>query len=255
MLLAIDIGNSHTVLAIMKGEEIRKISRMYTDPKLTSDQLAAAFLQILHLGGYESKDFVGCMISCVVPQLTHNVRSAVTVLLGKEPLVVGAGIKTGLNIRLDHPAELGADMACVAVAALQKYGAPCVVVDMGTATKLLVLDKSGAFIGGAICPGAALSAEALSQGASLLPRVSLCPPKKAIGSGTVDCMQSGIVFGAAAMVDGMLARFFNELGYRAAVVATGGLAPLVVNHCSEMLQLDENLIFDGLRILWEKNCV
>ncbi|MCL2671538.1 MAG: type III pantothenate kinase [Clostridiales bacterium] len=253
MLLAIDIGNSHIVLGIIEGEEILDSLRMYTDPKKTEDQLAAEILQLLRLAGYRAKDFDGSIISCVVPQLGASVRGALAALLGLDPVVVGAGIKTGLNIRIDHPAELGADMACTAVAALHRYGAPCVVVDMGTATKLSVLDKNGALVGGAICPGMALSAEALSQGASLLPRVSLSAPAKAIGTGTVSCMQSGIVFGAASMIDGMLARFFEELGYTATVIATGGLAPLIAPHCVEDMELDEDLIFEGMRILWERN--
>jgi type III pantothenate kinase len=180
-------------------------------------------------------------------------REAVRRLTGETALVVTAGIKTGLNILIDNPAELGSDMAATAVAAIAKYPVPLVIVDMGTATKLTAIDANGGFIGGAIAPGVAKSADALSSGASLLPRVQIEAPRKCICSGTIDCMKSGIVFGAAAMVDGMLDRFAEELGALPTVIATGGLAPRVVPHCRADIILDDNLILDGLRILYEKN--
>ena len=253
MLLALDIGNSNIVAACIDSERILDTFRLYTDTRKTETQYAAELSHILTFASFRIEDFNAAIISCVVPQLTLALKNAVFSLIGSEPIIIGAGIKTGLNICIDNPIELGADMVCTAVAALHKYGSPCVIADMGTATKLSVLDKNGAFAGGAICPGVGIGAQALSQGASLLPHITLCAPQKVIGTSTVDSMRSGIICGAAAMVDGMLLRFFKELGYPAKVVATGGLARLVVPHCLETIVLDENLIFDGLRLLWQRN--
>ncbi|MDR0915645.1 MAG: type III pantothenate kinase [Oscillospiraceae bacterium] len=253
MLLAIDIGNSHIVIGCIDGDTIVHVFRLVTDRKKTEDEYSAQIKGILDFNGISGSAFSGAIISSVVPSLTREIRDAVRKLTGHAAILVRAGIKTGLSIQIENASELGADAVCVSVAALEKYGAPCAIVDLGTATKILVLDANGTYIGGAIAPGVAISADALSSGASLLPSVSIEAPHHAISGVTVDAMKSGIVFGAAAMVDGMLRRFEQELGYDLTVVATGGLAPRVIPHCTEEIVLDDNLILDGLRLLYEKN--
>ncbi|MDR1329077.1 MAG: type III pantothenate kinase [Oscillospiraceae bacterium] len=253
MLLAIDIGNSNVVIGCFEGEKILHVFRMVTDPLKTGDEYAAGIKGIFDFNGLDARDFTGAALSSVVPPLTGVFREAVRKLTGKKAFVVGAGIKTGLNILIDNPAELAADMVCSAVGATAKYKPPVFIIDIGTATKITVLDESGSYIGGAIIPGVTLSADALTRGASLLPKVNVEAPKKAINGSTVDAMKSGIVFGAAAGIDGMLKRFEEELGMPATAVATGGLASRVIPHCREKITLDEHLLLDGLRILFEKN--
>ncbi|MDR0839333.1 MAG: type III pantothenate kinase [Oscillospiraceae bacterium] len=253
MILAIDVGNSNVVIGVIEGERILRVFRMVTDLLKTEDEYAAGMKSILDFNGLDARGFDGAAISSVVPPLTNVFREAVRKLTGMPAFVVGSGIKTGLNILIDNPAELAADMVCSAVAAIAKYAAPAFIIDLGTATKITVIDKNGSYIGGAICPGVSLSADALARGASLLPKVMIEAPKKAICGVTTDAMKSGIVFGAAAMIDGMLLRFEEELGSKATVVATGGLAPAIVPHCRAEIVCDPNLILDGLRILFEKN--
>jgi type III pantothenate kinase len=253
MLLTIDIGNSHTVIGCFEGERIVHVLRMVSDRIKTMDEYAAELDGILRFNGIDAKLIDKAIISSVVPPITPTLRDAVTRLTDCRPLIVGAGIKTGLNIHIEDTTELGADAVCVSVAALEKYGAPCAIVDMGTATKILVLDETGTYIGGAIAPGVMISADALTSRASLLPSVSLEAPRRAISGVTTDAMKSGIVLGAAAMVDGMIRRFSDELGYELTVVATGGIAGRIVPHCREKITLDENLILEGLRLLYEKN--
>ncbi|MDR2360929.1 MAG: type III pantothenate kinase [Oscillospiraceae bacterium] len=253
MLLAIDVGNSHITVGCVDGAEIGYIFRLRTERKKTADQYSVELRAIFDFNGIESGTFDGAIVSSVVPSVTPAIRESVRRLTGLSAIVVGAGIKTGLNIRIEDTAELGADAVCVSVAALALYGAPCVIVDMGTATKILVLDEAGTYIGGAIAPGVAISADALTAKASLLPSVSLDAPRKAINGVTIDAIKSGIVFGAAAMVDGMLRRFAKELGYRPKAVATGGLSSYIIPHCQEEIISDDTLILTGLRLLYEKN--
>jgi len=253
MLLTIDIGNSHIVIGCFDGNEIVHVFRLVTDIKKTEDQYSAEIKGIFDIAGLSKPRFDGAIISSVVPGATNSIREAVRRLTGLEALTVGAGIKTGLNIHIEDASELGADAVCVSVAALSKYGAPCAIIDMGTATKILVLDKSGVYIGGAIAPGVVISADALTSCASLLPSVSLDSPKKAISGVTSDAMKSGIVYGAAALVDGMLSRFEDELGYKLTAVATGGVSARIIPHCKSNVVLDENLILDGLKIIHGKN--
>ncbi|MDR3311252.1 MAG: type III pantothenate kinase [Oscillospiraceae bacterium] len=253
MLLAIDAGNSHIVIGCIDGDEIVHVFRMNTDANKTADQYAAEVKSIFGFNGIDGGAFHGAIISSVVPGVNYALREAVRRLTGFAPIIVGAGIKTGLDIRIEDAAELGADAVCVSVAALEKYGAPCAVVDLGTATKILVLDRSGTYIGGAIAPGVSISAGALTERASMLPEVALEAPRRAVNGGTIDAIKSGIVFGAAAMIDGMIQRFSDELGYELTVVATGGIASRIIPHCREEITADDNLILDGLRLLYEKN--
>ena len=253
MLLAIDVGNSNVVIGCFDGIKIVKVFRMVTDTLKTEDEYAAGIKSIFDFNGIDTDDFTGAVISCVVPPLTNVFRAAAQSLTGEPAFVIGSGIKTGLNILIDNPADLAADMVCSAVGALAGYPVPIIIIDMGTATKITVIDKNSAYIGGAICPGVALSADAMTRGASLLPKVHIEAPKKAINGVTVAAMRSGIVFGTASMIDGMVARFEEELGMKAPVVATGGLAPQIIPHCRVDIVHDPHLILNGLRVLYEKN--
>ena len=253
MILAIDAGNTNIVLGCMEGMELRASARISTDPKKTEHEYAALFRDVLGFEHMDVASFEGAILSSVVTPLTPTLQQAVKLLIGKAPLVVGKGLKTGLDIRIDDPAQLGADLVVGAVAASQLYEPPIIMVDMGTATTVFVLDDRGRFVGGAIMPGIMVSMAALSQGTSQLPMISMDKPKKCIGTNTIHCMQSGAIYGNAAMLDGMVERFEEELGYPAAVVATGGTAGTVVPFCKRKIIYEPELLMKGLAILWEKN--
>ena len=253
MVLAIDIGNTNIVIGCIDGSEIQYVFRLYTNHSKTADEYAMEIKSILDFHGVDREIIVGSVVSCVVPQLTRVFTNAVKLLTGVDAIVVGAGIKTGMNILIDDPGTLAADMVATAVGALTTYAMPAIIVDMGTATKMLVLDKNGNFIGGAILPGVAISMNALAAGTSLLPRVPLEAPAKSISANTVDCMKSGAIFGAASMVDGMIDRFEEELGEKAQLIATGGLADAVFRYCKHEIVHDPNLILRGLGAIYMKN--
>ena len=253
MILAIDIGNTNIVLGCIKDGEILHVFRLYTNHSKTADEYSMEIKSILDFHGVQGDMVDGSVISCVVPQLTRVFTDAVRLLTGINAIVVGAGVKTGMNIAIEDPGTLAADMVAAAVGALASYSMPAIIVDMGTATKMLVLDKNGNFIGGAILPGVAISMNALAAGTSLLPRVPLEAPAKSISANTVDCMKSGAIYGAASMVDGMIERFEDELGESAQVVATGGLAGVIYQYCKRGIVHDPNLILRGLSIIYEKN--
>ena len=253
MLLAIDIGNSNIVLGCIEGETILHEARIATELVKTSDQYCIDLKNVLSLFDLTADAFEGIIISSVVPPVLNSFRTAVIKLTGKRPMVVGPGIKTGLNILMDNPAQVGSDLIVAAVAALREYPAPLIIIDMGTATTISVIDKSSAYIGGCICPGVKISAEALSSRTAQLPGISLEEPKKAIGRNTVDSMRSGIMMGSAAMLDGMIERMEQELGSQATVLATGGIARFVVPMCRREIVYDRNLLLKGLRILYLSN--
>ena len=253
MILAIDVGNTNVVMGCIDGDKISHVSRMATDQTKTEHEYAAIIRQILHFDGIEGRDFDGAIIASVALQLTGTLRRAVEIFTGLEPIIVGAGIKTGLNILLDNPAQLGADLVCGAVAALAQCKPPIIVIDMGTATTLSVIDKNANFLGGAIVPGLRLAQNALSGGTSQLPAVDIEAPAKIIGRNTIECMRSGSILGTASMLDGMIARFEAELGQQAHVIATGGLAQKVIPYCSREIEFDDLLLLRGLAILYNKN--
>jgi len=253
MILAIDIGNTNIVLGCMEHDRILVEARMATDLLKTSDQYCIDLKNVLSLCDIHVQDLEGVIISSVVPPLLNSFRSAVMKLTGKKPMVVGPGIRTGLNIQIDNPAQIGSDLIVAAVAALHEYSAPLMVVDMGTATTISVIDRSRTYIGGCICPGVRISAEALSSKAALLPGINLDQPKRAIGRNTTDCMRSGIMLGAAAMLDGLIDRMEDELGEPATIVATGGISRFVIPMCRRKVVYDRNLLLKGLAILYENN--
>ena len=198
-------------------------------------------------------EFEGAILSSVVPQVNRAIRSAVRKLTGLECIIVGAGIKTGVNVKIDDPGTLAGDLITGTVGALSMYKPPIIIVDMGTATTIVAVDKDGAYIGGAIVPGVNLSFEALSQGTSLLPNISIEAPRKCIATNTVDSMKSGAVFGTAAMIDGMIERMEEELGQSATVVATGGLSGGIIPYCKHEIKHEPDLLLKGLAILYHKN--
>ena len=253
MILSIDIGNTNIVIGCIDDGEISKVFRVFTNIAKTADEYAVEIKSILSFHGVERERIDGAVISCVVPPLTRVFKDAVKLITGVDAIIVGAGVKTGMNILIEDPGTLAGDMVATAVGALASYTAPVIIVDMGTATKMFVLDKKGAFIGGAIMPGVSLSMNALAAGTSLLPRVPIEAPARYISANTIDCMKSGSVFGAASMIDGMVERFEEELGEKAQVVATGGLAEAVYRYCRHEIIHDPHLILRGLGIIYEKN--
>lgn len=254
MLLAIDIGNSNVVFGCLneKNEVVRQF-RMVTDLKKTEDEYAASMQGILQFNGLDCSNIEGAIICSVVPPLTEIFRTAVEKIIGVRALVVGAGVKTGLNILIENPGSLGSDIVAASVAAMAEYPLPVIVFDMGTATTITVVDQGNKYIGGAIVPGVALSMNALSSGTSLLQKVPIEAPKKCINTTTTESMQSGAVYGTAAMLDGMIDRFEQELGCKASLVATGGIARKIVPHCQHDICYDEHLLLRGLAIIYQKN--
>lgn len=253
MILAIDIGNTNIVLGGIEGTRIVKEARMATDLIKTSDQYCAELKNMLDLLEIDRADMEGAIISSVVPPVLNSFKTAIIKLTGKVPLVVGPGIKTGLNILLDNPAMAGGDLIVGAVAALAEYKPPLLVVDMGTATTISAIDARGSFLGGSIFPGVKISAEALSGKTAQLPAISLEAPPKAIGRNTIDSMRSGVMMGHAAMLDGMIDRMEAELGGSVTVVATGGIARFILPMCRRSMIYDKDLLLKGLRILYENN--
>ena len=253
MILAIDIGNTNIVLGGLEGEKILFEARMATDLIKTSDQYCAELKSMLALFEVTPEAISGSIISSVVPPVLNSFKTAIRKLTGKACLVVGPGIRTGLNIRMENPAEVGSDLIVAADAAIAEYGAPLLLVDMGTATTITAVDETGTFVGGCICPGVKISMEALTGRTAQLPGISLDEPQKAIGKNTRDCMRSGIMFGAAAMLDGLLDRMEAELGTPVKVVATGGIARFVIPLCRRELIYDRSLMLKGLGLLYRRN--
>lgn len=253
MILTIDIGNSNIVLGAVEGDDIRFEARLRTDATKTSDEYCIDLKMILEVYGVSKTDIEGSIIASVVPQVLNSMQTAVKKLTGKAALVVGPGLKTGLNIQIENPGQTGADLVVGAVAALREHKAPLIVVDMGTATTMMVLDKNSAFVGGCIMPGVKISLDALTDRTALLPGLQLDQPKKAIGRNTIDCMRSGIMLGAACMIDGMIQRMEEELGYETTVIATGGIAKFVVPMCRRSVIYDKDLIVKGLAALYREN--
>lgn len=253
MILTVDIGNSNIVLGGVRENEILFEARLRTDATKTSDEYCIDVKTILDVYGFCTADVEGAIIASVVPQVLNSMQTAIKKLTGKTALVVGPGLKTGLNIQIENPAQTGADLVVGAVAALREHKPPLILVDMGTATTITVLDKNGAFIGGCISPGVKISMDALTARTALLPGLQLDQPRKAIGRNTIDCMRSGLMLGAACMIDGMIERMEEELGYRTTVVATGGIAKFVIPMCRRPIIYDKDLIVKGLAALYREN--
>ena len=253
MILTVDVGNSNVVLGAVRGDEILFEARLRTDATKTSDEYCIDLKMVLEVYHVKAEDFDGAIIASVVPQVLNSMKTAIMKLTGKVPMVVGPGLKTGLNIAIDNPSQAGADLVVGCVAALREHKAPMIIVDMGTATTMIVVDKNNAMIGGCIMPGVKISMDALTDRTALLPGLQLDQPKRAIGRNTIDCMRSGLMMGAACMIDGMIDRMEQELGYKTTVIATGGIAKFVLPMCDHEIIYDKDLLVKGLAALYRDN--
>ncbi|MCR5664651.1 MAG: type III pantothenate kinase [Oscillospiraceae bacterium] len=253
MILAIDVGNTNIVLGAINGGKQVFSARLATDRSKTADQYALDLQGVLLMHGVKPETLEGGILSSVVPYLQTVIPQAVKLLTGLNLLVVGPGIKTGLNIRMDDPGAVGSDLIVGAVAARAKYPAPIAIVDMGTATTLTVIAEDGSYVGGLIIPGLWTSVNALSAKAAQLPYIDLAGPVKLMGTNTVDCMRAGAVIGCAAMLDGLVDRLEAELGKPVSAVITGGVSPLVAPYCRHVFHQEPDILIDGLKLLYEKN--
>ena len=253
MLLAIDIGNTNLVIGCIHDDKILFKARIATDRTRTSDQYGVEIKSMLEAYGVKRSDIDDCIISSVVPPVFNSVRTGVIKIIGKQPMVVGPGLKTGLNIHVDVPSQVGSDRIVIAVAALAEYKAPLLLMDLGTATTIESVEPDNVYMGGVIIPGVRVSLDALTSRAAQLPGISLDQPKQVIGKNTVDCMRSGMMFGTAAMIDGLVERMEEELGHRCTLIATGGLAQFIAPLCKREIILDKDLLLKGLNIIYKKN--
>ena len=230
-----------------------KIERLSTNQNQTTLEYTILIKNILELNGLSHHSFEGGIISSVVPSVTHTVQDAMSRLTGKPVMVVGPGIRTGLKILLDNPAQLGSDRVADAVAAIHDYPCPLIVVDMGTATTISVVDRNKNFLGGMIIPGLRVSLDSLTMRTSQLPKISLDPPTRVIGSNTIDCMRSGIIYSTASSIDGTIERIEEELGETCTIISTGGLAKTIIPYCKRKILIDDRLLLKGLMIIYNKN--
>ena len=253
MILAIDIGNTNIVLGCFDDEKIILRERLSTNHTATILEYAATIKTAFDMYGIDPKTVTGAIISSVVPAVTNTVKSAIEKFIGTKVLVIGPGIKTGLSIVIDNPSQLGSDLVVDAVAGLNEYSAPMVIIDMGTATTVSVINSKKEYIGGMIVPGLAISHDALISRTSQLSKIALEKPKKVIGSNTVDCIKSGLLYGNAGMLDGLIERINESLGEKCTVIATGGLSTVVAPLCKSDIIVDEDLLLKGLMVIYNKN--
>lgn len=257
MILAIDMGNTNIVIGCVDEEKVLFEERLATDLSKTELEYVVIFKTVLELYGIEKEKVTGAIISSVVPQLVNIIKSAVYKLIKVDPMVVGPGVKTGLNILMDEPRRVGSDLIVDAVAAINNYGTPLIVIDMGTATTMSVIDRKGNYIGGVIMPGIKVSVDSLVSRTAQLQRISLDAPDKVIGKNTINCMKSGVVYGNASCIDGMIDRLADEMGEALSdikVIATGGLARVILPECRHNIIQDDELLLKGLKIIYDKNC-
>ncbi|MBP1538140.1 MAG: type III pantothenate kinase [Ruminococcus sp.] len=253
MILAVDIGNTNIVLGCCDEGRILFRERVSTSLTATDLEYAVTLRTAVEMNGYDSTQIDGAIISSVVPTITNTVKAAVEKYARVRCKVVGPGMKTGLSIKIDNPAQLGSDLVVDAVAGINEYKAPMIIIDMGTATTLSVIDEGKNYLGGMIMPGIMISHDSLISRTSQLPRIALEEPKKLIGTNTVDCIKGGILYGSAGSIDGICDRIKQEIGRVCTVVATGGLAPVVVPLCKTQITLDEDLLLKGLMLIYNKN--
>lgn len=253
MLLTVDIGNTNIVFGGMTDGKLNFMARVSTNKIKTEDEYGADLMSILKLHNVDVKDIEGGIIASVVPPVLVAIKRAVKMVIGKEPVVVSPGIKTGLNILMDNPAAVGTDKIVAAVAALKEFEPPIIIVDMGTATTICVVDKNKNYIGGCIMPGVNISLDALCRRTAQLPYISLEEPKSAIAKNTIDSMRSGIIYGNAAMIEGYVERMESEIGEKCNVVVTGGLGKYITKHCKREFFYSEDLLLKGLEIIYYKN--
>lgn len=254
MVLTIDVGNTNTVMGVFGDKEkLLFDTRIETNSSRMADEYVFILMNALALHKVEVKAVTGAIVSSVVPPASEQIKNAVKKLFGIEAMLVGPGVKTGLNIRIDDPATLGADLCCAGVAVKEYYPLPCIIIDLGTATKVLAVNDKGDFLGGAIAVGVKMALDALSANTAALPLISTGRVEKAIGTNTVDCMRSGAILGMACMLDGFIERFEAEIGPAASIVATGGLSGLIAPCCKHDITLDPELLLKGLMVIYNRN--
>lgn len=253
MILAIDIGNTNIVIGCIDDEKTYFIERLSTVRTKMELEYAIDIKMVLDIHGIKTEDIEGAIVSSVVPQITNIVKEAAEKIIKKQTMVVGPGVKTGLNILMDNPAQLGSDLVADAVAGIAEYKPPMIIFDMGTATTVCVVDEHKNYIGGMIFPGINVSLNALTANTSQLQGISLETPKRLIGKNTIECMKSGVIYGNAACVDGLIERIEEELGQKATAIATGGLAKIIIPHCKRQVILDDDLLLKGLKVIFNKN--
>lgn len=254
MLLALNVNNTNVTVGVFEDDTLRATWRFATDVRKAADEYGVLLLSLLEHGGVAAAEIRKAALACVVPDLEPVFESVCERYFGVRPLVVGVGVRTGLRILYDTPREVGADRVADAVAAIQTYGPPLIVVDMGTATVFDAITAEGDYLGGAIAPGLGIGAEALFQRAARLYRVEFSRPGSAIGRNTVSAMQSGIIFGHVGLVEGIVARFKEELGDSAKVIGTGGYADIIARETDVIDTVDADLALNGLRIIFDMNC-
>lgn len=253
MLLTADVGNTNIKFGVYCNDELKYKLVVSTDTRKTGDDFAVALYSFFQIHGIDPSTVNASIISSVVPKITYPLRSAVKTVTGANSLVVGPGIKSGLDIKIDHPETLGADIVAGCVGACEKYSAPLIMIFMGTATAIVYVDENRSYLGGAIAPGVGISLDTLTKKGALLFDVDLKAPKKVVNTNTADCIRSGIMFGTACMLDGMIDKFMAEFNTDCKVVATGGLAPLMIKNCRHDIIFDENIILDGLACIYKRN--
>lgn len=254
MILTIDVGNTNTVMGVFDNKEKLIFDiRIETNAYRMADEYVIILMNTLSLNKVEPSEIKGAIISSVVPPVSEQIKGAVKKLFNIEAMLVGPGVKTGLNIRIDDPATLGADLCCAGVAVKEHYPLPCIIVDLGTATKVLAVNENGEFLGGVIGVGVKMALDALSSNTAALPLISTGRVEKAIGANTVDCMRSGTIIGMACMLDGLIERFEEEMGKAASVVATGGLSGLIIPYCKREMTHDPDLLLKGLIAIYSRN--
>ena len=253
MLLTADVGNTNIKLGIFDGDDLRYKLRFSTNDKMTSDEFAVELYTFFQIYDIDYKKIDGSIISSVVPKVTQPLVDAIEIVMGVRSLIIGPGLKTGMDLKIDRPETLGGDIVCGCVGTYEKYGGPLIVIFMGTATVVAYVDENCAYRGGIIAPGVGISLDALTSRGALLPAVDLMAPKKAICTNTVDCMRSGIMNGTSCMLDGMIDLFMRETGKSCKIVATGGLAPQMIQNCTHEIAYEENIILNGLKSIYAKN--
>ncbi len=253
MLLCTDVGNTNIKFAIFDGDSLKIKLRLSTAHKKTADDYAVDLYTIFQINSINANDIDGSIISSVVPVVTTPLRNAIRTVTNIDSLVVGPGLKTGLDIRLDNPAAVGSDIVCTCVALKELYPCPVIVVGLGTATTILYMNEKKAYCGGTILPGIQISLDALTSSAALLPSVNLTTPKKVIGTNTADCIRNGIIYGNASMIDGMIERYEEETGQSCTHIATGGFAAMITKYCKKNIVVNDDLILEGLKIIYYRN--
>ncbi len=253
MIIAVDVGNTNIVIGFLDGDNLVNECRLSTAKDDSAEEYAIKLHSIFEICNIDISNIDGSVLSSVVPPLNRTISKALMLITGKKPIVVGPGVKTGLNIKIKNPAELGSDMVVSAVAGISKYSCPLIIFDLGTAITASVIDRNGCFVGASILCGVKTALDALVSSTAQLPQIEIVAPEKAIGTNTVESMRSGTVFGTAAMIDGLVRRFEAELGEKATVIVTGGLGSIVSQYCESDVIVDKHLVFDGLRMIYDKN--